>query len=82
MRHAKVDKSPRLQRVYALLMKRKAGWVSTRNIMLRANVCAVNSCIAELRANGCDIECEQRNKNGQRVWYYRLTKGLEKNKNA
>lgn len=81
MHHAKIGKSDRLRRVHALLRKR-SGWVSTRNIMLNADVCAVNSCIAELRANGAEIACEQRMKNGQRVWYYRMLRPAKEQSNG
>ena len=69
---AKVSKSPRLQRVldYLKWMAQPSGfgWATTRAIIDRANVCAVNSCVAELRANGYDIEC----KRDGGVWWYRL----------
>ena len=37
-------------------------------IIQRANVCAVNSIISELRANGFDINCQRQGD----VWYYQL----------
>lgn len=55
MHFAKLENSPRLQRVLTVLEKAKQ--LTTRQIVMRANVCAVNSCIAELRANGYDIAC-------------------------
>jgi len=54
MHSARLEKSPRLQRVYEYLTDN--GWRSTRDIMIHAEVCAVNSCISELRDNGFDIE--------------------------
>jgi len=51
----KIDKSPRLQRVLGVL--RDGLPHTTRDIMVRADVCAVNSCTAELRAQGLDIQC-------------------------
>lgn len=54
---AKLEKSERLQRVLAVLMV--GGAYTTLQISRRANVCAVNSCIAELRENGYDIKCKQ-----------------------
>jgi hypothetical protein len=68
MKSAHVETSPRLQRVLRLL--RDGQEHSTRDIIVRANVCAVNSCIAELcdPKNGYDIECKRR----EDVWYYRL----------
>jgi len=47
---ASLDTSPRLQRVYSLL--RKGAEYSTRDIIQRANVCAVNTIAAELKACG------------------------------
>lgn len=51
--YAKIEESERLQRAHRLLSDGK--WHSTRDIMLTADVCAVNTVIAELRANGYDI---------------------------
>lgn len=41
---------------------------STREVITRAHVCAVNSAMAELRAAGIMITCARRG----RYWYYRL----------
>jgi biotin operon repressor len=54
---ADVKSSDRLQRVLAVLTDRKPH--STLEIIQQAGVCAVNSCIAELRINGYDIRCRQ-----------------------
>jgi hypothetical protein len=51
-----IETSPRLQRVLAVLAD--GARHTTRDLMLRANVCAVNSCVAEIRANGIDVRCE------------------------
>lgn len=51
--YAKIEESERLQRVHALLAD--GNWHGTRNIMRTADVCAVNTVVAELRANGCPI---------------------------
>lgn len=66
MRSANLATSQRLQRVLSVLQDGQQH--STMDISRRANVCAVNSCIAELRDNGIEIEsgCEKR------VWWYRL----------
>jgi hypothetical protein len=40
---------------------------STLEIIQSAQVCAVNSIVAELRANGCDIRCQRRGD----TWFYR-----------
>ena len=71
MNHARLENSPRLQRVDDLLGDGE--WHSTRDIMLFAYVCAVNSCIAELRANGRAILCRQRpGMHGGRIFEYRM----------
>lgn len=56
MHAAKLETSPRLQRVLAVLRPGKA--LTTREIVIQAGVCAVNSCISELRMNGYSIECK------------------------
>ena len=67
MKAAKIETSDRLQRVDALLADGRE--YSTLEIMAYASVCAVNSCVAELRANGRRIEC--RRAGGK--WFYRRT---------
>lgn len=57
MHAARLDKSDRLQRVLALLEDGR--WHSTLDIVIGAGVCAVNSCIAELRANGYSVACRR-----------------------
>ncbi len=66
MKHAHIAKSERLQRVEALLMDGLE--YSTMEIIQRTYVCAVNSIISELRANGYDIQCQRRNNK----WFYRM----------
>ena len=66
MHAARLDRSDRLRRVLDVLKDRKPH--STRTIAGEANVCAVNSIVAELRANGYKIECYRVG----RLWYYRL----------
>jgi len=72
MRAARLERSSRLQRVYALMSDGKER--STRDISDGAGVYAVNSCISELRANGLIIDCRQQfdEKTRGRVWYYRM----------
>lgn len=74
MNAASLSRSPRLKRVHDFL--RDGRWRSTRDIMLEAHVCAVNSCIAELRAepNNLVIECRQAvdPATRQRTWLYRM----------
>ena len=68
MNAASIENSERLQRVYSVLSDKRR--YSTRDIIEKAHVCAVNSCVAELKApvNGFDIKCEREGKN----WYYQL----------
>ena len=56
MHSAKLEHSDRLKRVFSVLSDGKRH--STRDIIRMANVCAVNSIAAELRANGIPVECE------------------------
>lgn len=53
MHHATL-KSDRLRRVLKALRKRP---MTTRELIQTAKVCAVNSIISELRANGKEIDC-------------------------
>ena len=69
--HAATVDSPRLRRVLELL--RDGEEHSTREIVEDAQVMAVNSCIAELRANGYLVETARRRTEGsQRYFTYRL----------
>ena len=71
MHAAVLDRSPRLQRVRALLAD--GAWHSTLDIVSAARVCAVNSCVAELRENGFTIHCRQTcSAGGARIWFYRM----------
>ncbi len=57
MNAARLDRSPRLQRVLVLLGDGR--WHSTLDIIIGAGVCAVNSCVSELRVNGIPIACRR-----------------------
>ncbi len=57
MHSARIESSPRLQRVAALLAD--GCEYTTLEIVQAAQVCAVNSIVAELRANGLDIRCRR-----------------------
>lgn len=71
MNAAQIDKSPRLQRVDALLADGNPH--STLEIIQVAQVCAVNSIIAELRANGRNITCQR----VDNVWFYQREKEID-----
>lgn len=70
MNAASIEKSNRLQRVDNLLSTGKK--FSTLEIVKFAEVCAVNSVVAELRANGRQITCERKGD----VWYYQMPEVL------
>ncbi len=64
MHHAHLEKSSRLQRVLKVLNDGKRH--TTRDIIRKASVCAVNSIVSELRVNGIKIDCQR---NGDK-WSY------------
>ena len=64
--YAKLDNSPRLQRLYALLQR---GPATTREIVTGADICAVNTAVDELRENGISVICESI---GKGRYQYRL----------
>ncbi|WP_386173198.1 hypothetical protein [Sulfitobacter sp. R86518] len=68
--HAATMSSDRLRRVNKLLSDRKPH--STREIMRRAHVCAINSCVAELRQLGAEIVCERQHINGKFIFFYTM----------
>lgn len=65
--------SPRLQRVLGVLEDGKPH--TTRQIVRRARVMAVNACISELRQHGAEIQCQKRRVNGAVRFYYTMLKG-------
>lgn len=68
MNAADIDRSERLQKVAKLLGR--GGEYTTLDIIQMAGVCAVNSIISELRANGYSIDCQRR----ANKWFYRMNK--------
>ena len=74
MHAARVERSERLQRVLLLLADGKPR--TTWEIISEARVCAVNSIISELRANGFEIECRPK-KGGKGIYEYRLLGGAK-----
>lgn len=66
MHSAKLDASPRLRRVLDVLGDGQEH--TTYEILHQAQVCAVNSIVAELRCNGYDIVCARRKDR----FYYQL----------
>lgn len=76
MRYGRLKTSPRLQRALKALQD-APGELSTLEWAKAASICAVNSVAAELRANGAEIKCRQVVEDGDRRWYYTLTKSPE-----
>ena len=74
MMHAAQLTSPRLQRVLILLQDGRPR--TTRDIVRKARVMAVNAVISELRHHGAEISCEQKPapNGGGRRWIYTMTK--------
>lgn len=66
MKAARLENSARLRRVADLLADGRE--YSTLDIIIGAGVCAVNSCVAELRDNGLDVRCRREGS----IWRYRL----------
>jgi len=64
-----------LQRVLALLREGKP--VTTRQVVRRARVMAVNACMSELRHHGAVIDCRQELVGGKRRFFYTMIKGPE-----
>lgn len=73
MHSARLASSPRLRRTLDALEK-AGGEISTYELSRRADICAVNSVIAELRENGAEITCRQEVINGRRRFFYTLVK--------
>lgn len=55
MNYARLEQSPRLQTIYAAL---KTGPKTTRDLIIETGYCAINSAIAEMRAQGINITCK------------------------
>ena len=72
MHAATIQRSDRLRRVHELLSDYNEH--STMEIVAEAQVCAVNSIVAELRVNGAVITCRQvrHPESGRRVFKYRM----------
>lgn len=71
MHAASITSSERLQRVLAVLEDGEEH--TTYEILHQAQVCAVNSIVAELRTNGYHIDCRRRADR----FYYQLVKGTK-----
>ena len=76
--HAAPLTSPRLRRVLQLLEDGRPR--TTRDIVRKARVMAVNACVAELRTHGAEITCERRAAPNGEGWrfYYTMTKAPDR----
>lgn len=72
--YARLDNSPRLQRLLKFLSDCKPH--TTREIFIGADICAVNTAVDELRENGFDVPCKLREvkKDSSRIYEYQLCK--------
>ena len=73
MNYGRLQSSPRLRRALKALYEAK-GELSTLEWAQAAQICAVNSVAAELRANGAEILCERRFVEGHPRYFYTLLK--------
>ncbi len=76
MRAARLAHSPRLQALHELLAERGASGATSREIVLETGSCAPHSDVAELRANGLDVQCalDHVSPNRRRVYRYTLVR--------
>lgn len=74
---ARIEKSERLQRLLKYL--RAAGFIgaTTREIIMGANVVAVNTAVHELRTNGYDVTCKAERANNRTHYRYILNEHAE-----
>jgi hypothetical protein len=71
----KIEPGGRYDRLLTFLRNRGYVGATTRELVVCAEVCAVNSTVSELRAMGYDIECEiepHREGRSSKVYRYRL----------
>lgn len=73
--HAAGLNSPRLQRVLQVLSDGRPH--TTRDIVRKARVVAVNAVISELRSHGAEILCRRQSlpRGGVRPFYYTMLQG-------
>lgn len=70
MNAATIATSPRLQRLLAV--RADGGEHSTRDLISAAQICAVNSAVAELRHAGLVVHCAGGKRDGLMAYRYRL----------
>ncbi len=71
---ARLESSPRLQRVRDFLVERGSLGATTLEIALKTNVMSVSTAISELRHEGLRIDCEYERETDtrSRIYRYRL----------
>lgn len=70
---AKVDKSPRLQRLVEYLKEAGRHGATSWELMIGCDLVAVSTCISELRWQGYQIETRYEGEHeGRKVYRYRL----------
>jgi len=71
---ANAEKSNRLQRVLRILREADGHGVTSRDLMLKANVVAPGTCVSELRRSGYVIDCDLVTvcQDGARIYAYTL----------
>ncbi len=74
MHAGRVSSSERLTLILTELRKAGSRGATTRQLIQATGMCAINSCISEIRANGFDIRCtcDGRNEHGSMVYRYTL----------
>ena len=72
--YAKIENSPRLRRTLEALEAAGIVGLTTREVIAKANVCAVNTVMAELKRNDIKITCTPQGKgrDGSNVYRYAL----------
>ncbi len=71
MHSARLDRSPRLQRLLAALKTRDE--LTSMELLVEARIVGLSAAVSELRANGAIVDCRQTTRaGGEPVWLYRL----------
>lgn len=74
MHAGRVSSSERLTLILTELRKSGSRGATTRELIRSTGMCAINSCISEIRANGYEVRCtcDGRNEHGSMVYRYTL----------
>lgn len=70
MHSARLEDSPRLQRVLAAL--KRLDDPTSLELLAESRVVGLSAAVSELRDNGAVIKCWSAQRDGRRVWLYRL----------